>query len=147
MASRKSADDVSKRLSRAEQLLSSRIAGLLDSLSQGLHRELREQDLTPPLAMTLRLLDQPRSMRYLADAHHCDASNITGIVDRLERRGLVQRKADETDRRVTIVHRTSDGDEMRARLVGAALSTLPGLHQLSTDELEQLNELLGRLID
>jgi hypothetical protein len=130
----------------AERVLSSRITALLDSLSQGLHGELREQDLTPPLAMTLRLLDEPRSMRYLADAHHCDASNITGIVDRLEKRGLVERRADLADRRVTLIARTPDGDTMRSRLVSAALQTLSGLETLSADELEQLNTLLGRLI-
>jgi DNA-binding MarR family transcriptional regulator len=130
----------------AERVLSSRITALLDSLSQGLHGELREQDLTPPLAMTLRLLDEPRSMRYLADAHHCDASNITGIVDRLEKRGLVERRADLADRRVTLIARTPDGDTMRSRLVSAALQTLSGLETLSADELEQLNMLLGRLI-
>ena len=130
----------------AERVLSSRITALLDSLSQGLHGELREQDLTPPLAMTLRLLDEPRSMRYLADAHHCDASNITGIVDRLEKRGLVERRADPADRRVTLIARTPDGDTMRGRLVSAALQTLTGLETLSGNELEQLNALLGRLI-
>ena len=130
----------------AEQVLSTRITALLDSLSQGLHGELRAQDLTPPLAMTLRLLDEPRSMRYLADAHHCDASNITGIVDRLEKRGLVERRADPADRRVTLIGRTDDGDEMRSRLVNAALRTLSGLGSLSESELEQLNDLLGRLV-
>lgn len=130
----------------AERVLSTRITALLDSLSQGLHGELRAQDLTPPLAMTLRLLDEPRSMRYLADAHHCDASNITGIVDRLEKRGLVERRADPADRRVTLIGRTTDGDEMRSRLVNAALGTLSGLGSLSESELEQLNELLGRLV-
>lgn len=132
--------------SDAEQVLSTRITALLDSLSQGLHGELRAQDLTPPLAMTLRLLDEPRSMRFLADAHHCDASNITGIVDRLEKRGLVARRADPADRRVTLIGRTAEGNDMRARLVDAALNTLSGLGSLSESELEQLNGLLGRLV-
>lgn len=132
--------------SAALQVLSTRITGLLDCLSQGLHGELRAQDLTPPLAMTLRLLDEPRSMRSLADAHHCDASNITGIVDRLEKRGLVERCADPTDRRVTVIRRSPAGDAMRARLVGAALGTLAGLGTLSDTELDQLNDLLARLV-
>jgi DNA-binding MarR family transcriptional regulator len=130
----------------AENELSTRITGLLDALSQGLHTGLRAEDLTPPLAMTLRLLDEPRSMRYLADAHHCDASNITGIVDRLERRRLVERTPDPSDRRVTLVQRTAAGDEVRARLVAAAVDRLTGLEQLDDDDLAQLNSLLMRLI-
>ncbi|MEY4373783.1 MAG: hypothetical protein RL219_2552 [Actinomycetota bacterium] len=132
--------------STIEQRLGESITALLDALSQGLHEELRQQDLTPPLAMTIRLLDEPRSMRFLADAHQCDASNITGIVDRLERRGLVERHADPSDRRVTLVHRTADGDAMRTRLTRAAREQLVGIGSLDDDELEQLAELLARLV-
>ena len=57
----------------------------------------------------------------------------------------MERRADPTDRRVTLIARTADGDAMRATLVGAALGTLPGLGNLSETELEQLNALLGRL--
>ncbi len=129
-----------------EHRLGERITALLDALSQGLHEELREQDLTPPLAMTLRLLDEPRSMRFLADAHHCDASNITGIVDRLERRGLAERCADPSDRRVTLVHRTPHGDAMRLRLTRAARERLTGIDALSDTELDRLSDLLARLV-
>lgn len=129
-----------------EQRLGEQITSLLDALSQGLHEELREQDLTPPLAMTLRLLDQPRSMRFLADAHHCDASNITGIVDRLEKRGLAERRADTADRRVTVVHRTPDGDAMRTRLTKAAREQLVGIDSLDDTDVERLCDLLARLV-
>lgn len=129
-----------------EQRLGERITALLDALSQGLHTELREQDLTPPLAMTLRLLDEPRTMRFLADAHHCDASNITGIVDRLERRGLAERRADTSDRRVTVVHRTPDGAAMRARLTKAAREQLVGIDSLDEADIERLCDLLARLV-
>lgn len=122
------------------------IGRLLDRLSQGFHAELREQDLTPPLAMTLRLLDEPRSMRFLADAHRCDASNITGLVDRLERRGLVERTPDPTDRRVTLVTRTPEGSRVRKRLATRAFATLDGRRDLSESELEELIALLERLI-
>ena len=39
-------------------------------------------------------------MSALAHALHCDNSNVTGIVDRLEAAGLVERRAAEHDRRV-----------------------------------------------
>ena len=126
--------------------LASTIARLLDHLSQGFHAELRDQDLTPPLAMTLRLLDEPRSMRFLAEAHRCDASNITGLVDRLEGRGLVQRRPDPNDRRVTLVERTREGDRIRQRLAMRAFDRLAGRQDLSATELATLVELLERLI-
>jgi DNA-binding MarR family transcriptional regulator len=60
----------------------------------------REFDLQPPQQMVLGLLDEPRPMGELALEMHCDSSNITGIVDRLEERGLVERTAVARDRRV-----------------------------------------------
>jgi DNA-binding MarR family transcriptional regulator len=123
------------------------IVALMDSLHQGLQGSFRANDLTPPLAMTLKLLDQPHSMRALADAHQCDASNITGIVDRLERRGLVGRHADPSDRRVTLITRTPEGDELRRQLSDAAIAGLSGMDGLTDDELEALIALLGKLVD
>ena len=52
----------------------------------------REFDLMPPQQMVLGLLDEPRTMGELAQQLHCDNSNITGIVDRLTERGLVERR-------------------------------------------------------
>src|SRR5262245_22166961 len=46
---------------------------------------------------------QPCSMRTLADAWKCDASNVTWLVDRLEERGLAERRTHASDRRVRTV--------------------------------------------
>ena len=58
-------------------------------------------DLSPPQAGALQQLDPdtPVPMGELAVALHCDASTVTGLVDRLESRGLVERKASPRDRR------------------------------------------------
>ena len=60
--------------------------------------------------MILTLLAEPMSMRQFAEHMGCDASNITGIVDRLEAKSLVVRTSDEKDRRVKLIRRTPDGD-------------------------------------
>ena len=137
----------SRQRKEAEELLGLRLRGLFEVLSRAVHTEMRHHQLTPPLLLTLRLLDEPRSMRYLAEAHQCDASNITGLVDRLEQRGLVQRRASSDDRRVTMVHRTADGDALRTTLAAVALNELAGLNDLDDDELHTLNALLGRFVD
>jgi DNA-binding MarR family transcriptional regulator len=66
--------------------------------------------LTAPQAMILMLLAEPTSMRQFAERMGCDASNITGIVDRLEAKGLVVRSVDAADRRVKRIARTKAGD-------------------------------------
>ena len=57
--------------------------------------KLAELGLTLRQAHALRLLDpeEPMPMSALAERLFCDASNVTGIADRLEARGLVEREA------------------------------------------------------
>jgi len=56
------------------------------------------------------------SMRRLADTLFCDASNVTGIVDRLEARGLIERREDPGDRRVKLIALTDAGADARAEI-------------------------------
>src|SRR4051794_11604606 len=64
-----------------------------------------EFELSPPQVRALGLLDpqRPVPMSELADALQCDNSNVTGIVDRLEDRGLVERRSAAHDRRVKML--------------------------------------------
>jgi DNA-binding MarR family transcriptional regulator len=48
-------------------------------------------------------------MSEVARALHCDTSNATGLVDRLEQRGLIERRPSPTDRRVRAVALTEAG--------------------------------------
>jgi DNA-binding MarR family transcriptional regulator len=66
--------------------------------------------LTAPQAMILMMIDAPMSMRQLADRMGCDASNVTGIIDRLEAKALVVRSVDRVDRRIKRIVRTSAGE-------------------------------------
>jgi DNA-binding MarR family transcriptional regulator len=52
-------------------------------------------------------------MHELATRLHCDSSNVTGIVDRLEQRGLVERRPHDQDRRVKLIVLTARGAEVR----------------------------------
>src|SRR5260370_26124049 len=60
---------------------------------------LAELHLTSPQAMLLHQLDDPLPMNEVAGKLHCDPSNVTGIVDRLEGRGLIERQHLTKDRR------------------------------------------------
>src|ERR1051325_11625901 len=65
------------------------------------HLPARDEEfgLSPIQCHVLHLIEpgQPVPMRRLAEVLACDASNVTGLVDRLESRGLVQRRASEED--------------------------------------------------
>jgi len=107
-----------------------------------------ELDLSPPQAMALLRLDPDEGMpmRRLAGALHCDTSNVTGIVDRLEDRALVERRTDPHDRRVKRLVLTEEGAELR-RLLLERLSEPPEpLRRLSADDQRALRDLMRRAL-
>jgi DNA-binding MarR family transcriptional regulator len=79
----------------------------------------RELDFSPVQLHSLRLLEPEAEtpMRALAQQLFCDPSNVTGIVDRLEARGLIERVGSERDRRVKIIRLTPEGRRVRAGVV------------------------------
>ncbi|GHD95356.1 MarR family winged helix-turn-helix transcriptional regulator [Streptomyces naganishii] len=104
-----------------------------------------EHGLTMAQAKMLTLLRQPLPMRALAGLLACDASNITGLVDRLEAQGLVSRHLDPGDRRVKNVVATEKGVEV-VRLIRAGMrATSAAFNRLDDDDRRALYELLGRL--
>ncbi|MFI5682974.1 MarR family winged helix-turn-helix transcriptional regulator [Streptomyces sp. NPDC051636] len=101
--------------------------------------------LTMSQAKMLILLRQPLPMRALAGLLACDASNITGLVDRLEARGLVSRHLDAADRRIKNVVATEEGREA-VRLIRADMrATSAAFARLDDEGRRSLYELLGRL--
>jgi len=86
-------------------------------------------------------------MSRLAETLSCDASNVTGLVDRLESRGLVRRQPSPEDRRVKALQLTPRGARMRAQLLRRmARRSLP-LSRLSRDERRTLVKILEALVD
>jgi DNA-binding MarR family transcriptional regulator len=110
-------------------------------------RVLADVGLTPNDMRALSALDTAawRTMRSLADEWGCDASNATWIVDRLERLGLAERRADPDDRRVKRVVLTSRGAGTYRRAVDRMWQPPPELQALSRAELETLRRILSKL--
>src|SRR4051812_24607356 len=107
--------------------------------------QLARLDLTPPQAQLLRQLDEPLPMVGAAERLHCDPSNVTGLVDRLERRGLVARKTMAQDRRVKQLELTDEGRRLRAE-VDKILTNMPALDSLSATDRDTLRDLLERSV-
>ncbi|MEU7715328.1 MarR family transcriptional regulator [Micromonospora chalcea] len=104
--------------------------------------------LTPAAARALHELDPDRPLpaRDLAEQLGCDRSNVTGLADRLERAGLVERRTDPADRRLKTLVVTGRGREVRTR-VGQVMSDSRLLDDLSTAELAALRELVFKVSD
>jgi DNA-binding MarR family transcriptional regulator len=89
--------------------------------------------------------DQPRPMGALAESMHCDASNATWLVDRLEERGLVERGTVPTDRRVKTVVLTPLGAKTRAAVIDRLHEPPEDLLALDREDLEELRAALAKL--
>ncbi|MFJ6406867.1 MarR family winged helix-turn-helix transcriptional regulator [Streptomyces hydrogenans] len=101
--------------------------------------------LTSTQAKLLAQLHGPLPMRALATLLVCDASNVTGIVDRLEARGLVRREPDPADRRVKNVIATDEGRDVIRRVREEMQATHGALDTLDADASATLYALLARL--
>lgn len=113
----------------------------------------------PPLAAELRLSptqchvlhliepDRPMPMGQLAETLACDASNVTGLVDRLESRGLVRRRPSAGDRRVKVLVLTPTGSRLRALLLDRMTTPPAALERLSLREQRALVRILTRLLE
>lgn len=126
-------------------------ASLLEFLmtsKQGLMAVGKEYDLTPLQAITIVLidLDVPKPMNAFQKLYNCDASNITGIVDGLEEKGLATRSELPSDRRVKIVLLTQKGITLQKLLIEAFIQIDDVmLHDLSQDELAAFRKVIIKL--
>jgi len=107
----------------------------------------QELGVTPGHVKALLELEpgQPRPMGNLAESLHCDASNATWLVDRLEERDLVERGTVPTDRRVKTVVLTPLGAKTRAAVLERLHEPPPELLALDREDLEELRAALAKL--
>ena len=82
-------------------------------------------------------------MRELADDRSCDPSNVTGLVDRAERLGLVERTPSPDDRRIRLLTITSRGRKVRARVNRELAAELSDVLGLDEEGIEQVTRLLS----
>jgi DNA-binding MarR family transcriptional regulator len=129
--------------------------GLVDALVQTafatmavLHKVGAENDLSLTQLRVLAILrDRRLRMTALADYLGLEKSTISGLVDRAERRGLLERALDASDGRAVEVYLSSGGMELAGLLeshVAQSLSPLTGT--LTPAERRRLQALLERML-
>ncbi|WP_225102800.1 MarR family winged helix-turn-helix transcriptional regulator [Streptomyces sp. CoH27] len=105
-------------------------------------------DLTPPQAGLLRLLARTpgRSQRELADDLGMPPSRFVPFADKLEERGLIERRRNTEDRRLYALHLTDQGRALLADLRQVARTHEQELcAPLSPEEHQQLTAMLTRI--
>lgn len=101
-------------------------------------------DFTPQQALLVERLITPRTMGQIAEALGCDKSNVTGLISRLEARGLVARTTDQHDRRIKWLTLTEDGWAVREMLREQILQGQDVLNGFSEDDRATFLDYLRR---
>jgi DNA-binding MarR family transcriptional regulator len=107
-------------------------------------------DITPAHLHALRTLTRHGTMRLSELSHRLQIAprTATEVVDALQARGLVRRRADPCDRRATLVEATEHGASIPAQ-IRAARGTEAGrlFGRLSPADRAELARILGKLRD
>lgn len=126
------------------------LAGLMRRLGEDMRRRIQrvlaDHDLTPLLYGALRELVEPMPMSAVAERLCLDASYLTGLADRLEAMGLVERRPQSTDRRVKQLVVTERGAEVR-RAIEDSIAQGPGLFpELDDADVVELVRIVHKIL-
>ena len=107
-----------------------------------------EFGLSPMGVNVFRILEPGSElpMSALAESVGCDASNVTGIVDRLEARGLIERRDSPGDRRVKLITLTDEGAQLREQVMDRLYEPPAAIARLSRADQRALCEILARAL-
>ena len=108
-----------------------------------------ELGLAPMQLHALRLIEPGAElpMSSLAGKLFCDASNVTGIVDRLEARGLIERRPASYDRRVKLLALTDEGRRVREAAWQQLSQPPPEIATLPLGQQRALRDALRAALD
>ena len=124
------------------------LARCYNSFAQVEAVEIKDHDLTAPQFGVLEALAHlgPLKMCDIAHKYLTSGANITGVVDRLEEKGLVQRVMEAEDRRTYRIHLTEAGSRLIAEIFPAHAQTIEKMTGvLSENEKTTLIKLLKKL--
>ena len=105
--------------------------------------------LTSMQVFTIGLLEpgNPQPMNSLSGVLGCDASNVTGIVDRLEERKLIRRQDNPEDRRQKMIVLSADGVKMRQQIIDRLIKDEGSIFAtLSPADKKELSRILAQLV-
>lgn len=127
------------------------IRSLLFSVGKALmkkcHEPMEQYGITPVRYFLLKSLSRGDNvpLSELSERMGCSCSNITGLVDRIEKDGLVVRERNGEDRRVIRLKITKEGKRFMEKLPDPEKEFSSALNSLSKSEQKELVRLLTKL--
>lgn len=116
------------------------------ALDDAYQRASRQHRLTPQQAELLCAAMRPTPVGTLARTLRCDQSNVTRLVDRASERGLIRRRSDQQDGRVTLIELSAKGRKATEAFIATLEAQLTDLLASWSKERQQdvaatLNEI------
>lgn len=124
------------------------LARCYNSFAQAEALRIKPEDLTPPQLGVLEALAHlgPMKMCELGGKLLMSGANLTGVVDRLETKGLVRRVMNAGDRRTYVIHLTEAGGKLIGKIFSRHAQVIEELtNSLTASEKRQLTTLLKKL--
>ena len=115
----------------------------------GLMKLAEKYDLTVVQLHSLGVMNpnEGMPMNMLSNLLLCDASNVTGIVDRLLTQGYIKREENPKDRRVKMITLTAEGEALRNTLLAEIADyELPELSRLTQAQRAEFKAMLGVIL-
>ena len=137
-------------MERIEECISFLLGKAYQQVNQAAKRRLAPFGVTPVQYALLKVLWERDGLTgsELGDRLVLDSATITGILDRLERAGLLERRADATDRRIHRIFVTAQGRGLQATLDremdALNIAFLAGLAPADAARLRAQLALLGK---
>ncbi len=149
-------DDAAKRRDRAAvqvEQIERDLNGIRRALRKPLEAAVAKGKLTVPQTGVMQVVVRRRgiSLKELSETVSLAHSTVSGIVDRLEKRGMIERRPDEADGRISRIHPTAVVSEfVREEIPALARGPLEAALERATEEeraeigraLQRLKELL-----
>ena len=131
---------------RKETQISLGILKLWSRMKTNIESVAEYHGLTLPQVFLLHTLynDDKIIMASLAKRLHCDASNVTSLVDRLENKALIARHDVSGDRRAKQLTITEKGKEFIEDVL-SKLDNETGLSSLSLKEMDTLEKIISKM--
>ena len=121
----------------------------LSTESRRITKELaRRADLTGPQLTVVKILEQigDLSLSELSERIRAQNSTVTGIIDRMEREGLVTRERSKEDRRVVHIRLTPKGHTLAGEIPVEPMEIFKGaLESLSAQEMRDLMRIMTKV--
>lgn len=136
-----------------KNVLTKRIVSAIRRMTRAVYLDSKQMvknfGLSNPQCLVLKAIDTngPSSLAELSRYLNVSSANMTGLVDRLEKKGLVKRGSKEGDRRITIVVLTETGKPLSRSVPDPIEEKLiHGLDHVSTDELKKITDAIHEVV-